>query len=94
MGSEADEVFFTESKAIEGARDLGSVEVKLDGQNKDLRNVKTELAKKVRKLGGNGLIAFEYGQRGNPWYRSLSGLFDAEHWYGKGRAVMLPPHRD
>lgn len=94
MGSEADDIFFTESGTVEGARDLGPVEVKIDGQNKDLRDVKAELVKKVRKLGGNGLVGFEYGQQGNPWYRSLSGLLDAEHWYGRGRAVVLPPNRE
>ena len=94
LGSEADGIFLTESKTVEGARDLGPVEVKLNGQNKDLRAVKAELVKKVRSLGGNGLVTFEYGQRGNPWYRSLSGLLDAEHWYGKGHAVVLPPGRE
>lgn len=89
MGSEAEGVFFTESESIEGAKALGAVEVKIDGQNKDLRHVKAALAARVISLGGNGLVRFQYGQRGNPWWKS-SGLFDAEHWYGSGSAVRLP----
>ena len=89
-GSETDGVFFTERQDIEGAKALGEVKVKLDGQNKDLSHVKIALANAVRAKGGDGLVRFEYGQRGNPWWKS-SGLFDAEHWYGSGYAVRLPP---
>lgn len=92
--SETDGVFFTESKSVEGAKALGPIKVELGGQNKDLRLVKAALAEKVKQLGGDGLIAFEYGQRGNPWWRSLSGLLDAEHWYGSGQVVKLPVDRD
>lgn len=91
LGSELDGVFFTEAPAIEGARDLGEVKVEIAGQNKDIRAVKAELVKKVRALNGNALVGFTYGQKGNPWYRSLTGLFDAEHWHGSGRAVLAPP---
>lgn len=90
MGSEAGGVFFTEVQSLAEAVDLGLVTVKLSGQNKDLRDVKSALASQVRQRGGDGLVAFEYGQRGNPWWKSLSGLLDAEHWYGSGRAVRLP----
>lgn len=90
-GSEVDGVFFTEARSIEGARVLADVKVKVGGQNKDIRQVKVELANKVRALGGNGLVGFTYGQRGNAWHASLTGLFDAEHWYGAGTAVIAPP---
>ncbi len=93
VGSELDGVFFTESSSIEGARDLGEVKVEIAGQNKDIRAVKAELAKKVRALNGNALAGFSYGQKSNPWYRSITGLFDAEHWYGSGRAMLAPPER-
>jgi len=90
MGSEGDGVFFTESSEIEGASSLGPVKVELGGQNKDLRYVKAALAREVKGKGGDGLTQFKYGQRGNPWWKSLSGLLDAEHWYGTGIAVRLP----
>ncbi len=90
VGSELDGVFFTEAQSIAGARELGRVKVQIGGQNKDLRYVKSALAAQVRDRRGNALIRFTYGQRGNPWYRSLSGLLDAEHWYGEGVAVLLP----
>ncbi|MDQ3690914.1 MAG: hypothetical protein M3406_12960 [Chloroflexota bacterium] len=91
VGSELDGVFFTEAASIEGARDLGQVTVEIGGQNKDIRAVKAALAKKVHALSGNALVSFSYGQKSNPWYRSLTGLFDAEHWHGSGHAVLAPP---
>lgn len=91
LGSEAHGVFFTEASSIPGARSLGEVQVKIGGQNKDLRIVKERLAEEVRRRGADGLVKFTYGQRGNPWYKSLTGLLDAEHWYGSGEAVKLPP---
>lgn len=91
VGTELDGVFFTEAPSIEGARDLGEVKVEIGGQNKDIRAVKAELVKKVRGLNGNALVGFKYGQQGNPWYKSITGLFDAEHWHGSGRAVIAPP---
>jgi hypothetical protein len=80
-GSEYEGVFFTEATSIDGANDLGTVNIKLRGQNKDLRHVKTELARKVRAKGGNGLIQFEYGQRNT--------FFGYDQWVGSGRAVLL-----
>ena len=93
-GSEADGVFFAEAPAIEGARQLGAVKVEVGGQNKDIRAVKAALAERVKALGGNALVGFTYGQQGNPWYRSLTGLFDTEHWHGSGTAVLAPPDAD
>ena len=90
LGSETDGVFFAEAPDIAGASRVGSVKVELGGQNKDLRDVKARLAAEVKRKGGDGLVGFRYGQRGNPWWRSLSGLLDAEHWYGSGEAVRLP----
>jgi hypothetical protein len=94
MGTELDGVFFTEAPSIDGARELGPVKVEIGGQNKDIRTVKAALVKKVRALNGNALVGFTYGQKGNPWYRSLTGLFDHEHWHGSGTAVVAPPARD
>ena len=88
-GNELDGVFFTEASSIPGAEELGEIKVTVNGQNKDLRAVKSELARQVKSKGGNGLVAFKYGQRGNPWWKSLSGVMDAEHWYGTGRAVRF-----
>jgi hypothetical protein len=88
-GSEYDGVFFTEAPAIEGARIIAPVNIKIGGQNKDIRDIKRELAKQVRSKGGNALVGFSYGQRGNPWYQSF-GLFDSEHWFGSGTAVLAP----
>ena len=87
-GNEVDGVFFTEASSIPGAEELGELKVKINGQNKDLRAVKAELARRVKGKGGNALVAFTYGQRGNAWWQSF-GAVDAEHWYGNGRAVRI-----
>ena len=87
-GSEQDGVFFTESAAIEGARLLGQIRVKVGGQNKDIRDVKRALAKQVLAKGGNALAGFTYGQKGNSWWESL-GMFDSEHWYGAGTVLKV-----
>ena len=80
-GTEYDGIFFTEAAAVEGAQDLGPVKVKLGGQNKDLRHVKADLARRVREKGGNGLVQFEYGQRNT--------FLGYDQWFGAGRAVLL-----
>jgi hypothetical protein len=90
-GTEVDGVYFTESESLEGSRTLRELKVEIPGQNKDIRDVKSALAKQVLAAGGNGLTNFKYGQQGNPWWKSLTGLFDAEHWYGSGVAVVMPP---
>jgi hypothetical protein len=87
-GTETDGVFFTEASAIAGSRDLGEIKVTIGGQNKDLRHVKLELARRVKEKGGNGLVGFTYGQRGKKWWNSF-GVVDSEHWYGAGRAVIV-----
>jgi hypothetical protein len=51
-GNEVDGVFFTEASSIPGAEDLGELKVKINGQNKDLRAVKAELARRVKSKGG------------------------------------------
>lgn len=86
-GSESDGVFFTEAPTIEGARPLGEIDVKVGGQNKDIRDVKRALAKQVIAKGGNALVSLAYGQKGNPWWQSF-GIVDSEHWYGSGVAVV------
>jgi hypothetical protein len=76
-----EEIFFTDAETVAGAAPLGEVSVKCYGQNKDLRDVKKELAKRVRSKGGDALIAFKYGQRA----RFLGG----DEWYGSGRVVRM-----
>ena len=87
-GSEVDDVFFTEAESIDGAQSLGQAKVKVGGQNKDIRDIKHELAKQVKAKGGNALTQFRYGQQGNPWWQSF-GMVDSEHWYGSGVVVQV-----
>jgi hypothetical protein len=80
-GSLWEDLFFTESETVAGASSLGDVSVKCHGQNKDLRDVKRELAKRVRAKGGDALVAFKYGQRAR--------LLGGDEWYGSGRIARI-----
>jgi hypothetical protein len=90
FGTKTDGVFFTEASELAGQRVIGEVSWKAAGQNQDLRYVKAELAKKVRDMGGNALVRFEYGQRGRHWLGSV-GIVDSENWFGSGVAVAIDP---
>ena len=37
------------------------------------------------------IVLVQQGREHASWYRSITGLFDAEHWHGSGRAVIAPP---
>lgn len=88
-GTEVDGVFFTEAEPI-GARILTRVKVEISRQNADLREVKAELAKKVKAVGGNALVGFRYGQKAHPWWQMFALKWDSESWYGEGTAADLP----
>ena len=76
-GSEAEGVFFTEAESVVGA-DLGKVKVTCQGQNKNLNDVKRELARRVREMGGDVLVAFKYEQKTGFW---------GDSWHGSGRVI-------
>jgi hypothetical protein len=57
-------------------------------QLKNLDDVKRELAQRVKRLGGNALVRFEYGQKHVSFWRSLLSL-DEIAWYGSGFVAKL-----
>ena len=88
MDNVYDGILFSEGHPS-GMREIGSVEVLLDdqwfggSQLKSLDDVKTELAKRVKEMGGNALIKFTYGQRSVGFWKSLVSIDDV-CWWGKG----------
>ena len=74
--------------SLEKAQSLGAIEVDLSfafgAQLKSLRDVKSELVRQARNLGGNAIDNFTYGQK----HRWLA-IDDVAFW-GKGTAVRLP----
>ena len=73
---------------------LSKVTVNIDdklgvgSQLKNLDDIKRELAQRVKRLGGNALVRFEYGQKHVSFWRSLLSL-DEIAWYGSGFAAKL-----
>lgn len=76
-GSQAEGVFFTEAEHVAGT-DLGNVKITCQGQNKNLNDVKRELARRVQQKGGDVLVAFRYEQKTGFW---------GDSWHGSGRVV-------
>lgn len=79
-GTEHDGVFFTEG-VIEVGSHLGTVEAVSNRQNLSLDELKSDLAKKVKALGGNALDEFKYVQKGTVF------SFSSTQWRASGKAV-------
>jgi hypothetical protein len=86
---EVEGVLITESKHVTGAKYLGPVSVEINRQNSNLAAVRLRLAQEVRRLGGNCLGGFEYGQRAHRWWQLFAFRWDTEMWFGKGDALYL-----
>lgn len=90
MDNQHDGVLFSEG-CPSGIREIGPLEVILDdqwfggSQLKSLDDVKTELAKQVKAVGGNTLFRFTYGQKSVGFWKSLFSVDDVS-WWGKGVA--------
>jgi hypothetical protein len=87
-GTTHEDVFFTES-IIPGASVIRHVHVEISRQNATLTEVKTRLASEVRACGGNGLMAFRYGQKKHSGLQLLAFKWDTESWHGEGDAIRL-----
>jgi hypothetical protein len=79
-GTEHDGIFFTEG-VIEGGNNLGVVEAISNRQNLSLDELKSDLAKKVKALGGNALDEFKYVQKGTVF------SFSSTQWRASGKAI-------
>ena len=79
-GTDTSGIFFTEG-LIEGATRLGEVKVESRRQNTNLLELKSEIANKVKFLGGNALENFTYVQQGTFF------SFSSTRWRVSGTAV-------
>ena len=79
-GTEKDGIFFTEGPIENGVK-LGEVRVESRRQNVNLDELKSELARKVKSLGGNALENFNYVQQGTVF------SFSSTRWKASGVAV-------
>jgi hypothetical protein len=78
QGTYHDGVFFTEAEAPANRIADKPVTVRIPGQNANLTQLKTALARQVSRSGGNALVGFTYGQKSN-----FLG-WDASAWRGSG----------
>jgi len=83
-GVYCDQVFFSEDPGPTFRISDRRVNVRIPGQNANLRQVKERLARVVVKKGGNALVGFRYGQKTN-----FLG-WDKGNWYGEGYIARLP----
>lgn len=79
-GTEKDGIFFTEGPIENGVK-LGEVRAESRRQNVNLDELKSELARKVKGLGGNALENFNYVQQGTVF------SFSSTRWKASGVAV-------
>jgi len=87
-GTTHEGVFFTES-TIGSTTVIKHVHVEISRQNATLAEVKTRLASEVRACGGDGLMAFKYGQKKHSGLELLAFKWDTESWHGEGDAIRL-----
>lgn len=83
-GATFEGIFFSEGAAA--ARVIKHVEVRIDLQNSNLRDVKKQLAQQAMACGANAIVNFRYGQKKQPLFNFR---WDSEAWHGEGDAVRL-----
>ena len=76
-------VFFTEAEAPASRIVDKPTNARIPGQNANLVKLKSILAREVSRRGGNALVGFTYGQKGN-----LLGR-DSSAWRGSGFVAKL-----
>lgn len=81
-----DGVYFTEQELP--GQVLGKIRVAAPTQNTTLSEVKKEMARKARALGGNCVAHFQYGQKAD---RFFSWRWDTERIVGTGNVVFIDP---
>lgn len=87
--TELDGVTFTE--ATLDLASLGDVIVRARSQNSSLSELKREMAKEAKSLGGNCIMNFRYSQKADsPLKNVFSFKWDTERLVGTGDVVSLP----
>jgi len=86
--TESDGVLFTEESL--NLVLLGSLHVKAPRQNTTLSELKADMARQAKVLGGNGVIEFRYSQRADsPLKNVFSFKWDTERLVGTGKVVLF-----
>lgn len=89
-GTFVDGIFFTEFHASAARIAQSPVRVEISRQNANLLQVQRMLAADVRRLGGNALVGFKYGQRAHSIAKQvLTFAWDSESWHGEGYVANL-----
>ena len=84
-----DGVFFTEA-SIPNATPIQRLHVEISLQNSNLNEVKQRLAQEVKRIGGNAIMNFSYGQKKHEWWELFFTFkWDTESWHGEGVAVRI-----
>jgi hypothetical protein len=76
-----------------GSQILEPVRVEIGGiltssQLKSLDDIKRQMTLQVRRVGGNAVVEFKYGQKSVGFWRSLFDRDDV-HWYGEGKIAVV-----
>ena len=82
-------IFFTEAKApsVSVVRHIHS---EISRQNSNLDEIKEDLARQAKSVGGNAVLNFKYGQKKHEWWELVFTFkWDTESWYGEGDVASL-----
>jgi hypothetical protein len=94
-GTFYDGIFFTEEPVDRQRLSDKLVKVEISRQNSNLQQVKQHLAKQVRKVGGNALVGFRYGQRSHSIIKQVFTFkWDTESWHGQGYVARMGDRHD
>ena len=86
--TESDGVLFTESSM--DLQVLGKLSVTAPTQNTLLSDLKLEMAKRAKAMGGNGIINFTYNQKADKPFKNVFSLkWDTERLHGTGDVVFF-----
>ena len=82
----------------DGCEPIEQVSIEIGGvvtqaQLKTLKDVKSALAARALRAGGNAVVDFQYGQKSVGFFRSLLQLDDV-NWYGSGTIARIAGHTE
>lgn len=86
-GTECEGVFFTEGPPPLAGKRKGRITVRSDRQNKNLSDLKIDMARQAIRSKANVVANYRYGQKG----KLLN--WDGVRWYAEGEAYRVDdPH--
>ena len=83
------EIFFTEQR-VPDVTIVQHIHSEISRQNSNLDEIKDELARQAKSVGGNAVINFKYGQKKHEWWELVFAFkWDTESWHGEGDVTSL-----